>query len=218
MPYPRGIDNNNPLNLKFNATDKWQGLADNPSDGTFFVFKDATYGIRAAARTLIAYQDSHGCKTIADFITRWAPPSDNNPTTEYVNFVANYLELAPITEINVHEYSFLRPMIEAMIQQENGQSWNKFYTSAVLDKALLLAGVEPPKKSLIASPQIIGGTVAVAATAAPTIMDIVTQTQSAIQPLTFYGHIFQYVFLGVALLGIGVTMWAKYKEHQRGIS
>jgi seryl-tRNA synthetase len=58
---PRGIRNNNPGNIRRNG-DPWQGLAERQGDVEFFTFKTIPiYGIRALARTLIAYQDKHGC-------------------------------------------------------------------------------------------------------------------------------------------------------------
>lgn len=235
LPVPRGIRENNPGNLKYNATDKWQGLAIVPTDGIFFVFKDAVYGMRALARTLIAYQDKNGCKTVTDFINRWAPPIEN-VTASYVDFVAHYMEITPVTEINVHLYSYIRPMIEAIIQQENGAVWSKYFTSDQLDKALVLAGVEPPKKPLMASGQIIGGTIAAVATATPAIVNTIHPAITAVQPVTpviidglhqaqttllpLIGTlpVFGYVSAALALIGIGYSMFEKYKERQKGIS
>ena len=51
-----GVKCNNPLDLEYNETDKWQGLASPPQVGKLFAFKDPIYGLRAGARTLIAYQ------------------------------------------------------------------------------------------------------------------------------------------------------------------
>lgn len=209
-----GVSRNNPGNLRYNAADKWQGLADDPSDGTFFVFKDPIYGIRAMACTLIAYQDKHNCETVPDFISRWAPPSEN-ATQAYSNFVAAYMEVTSNTQIDVHVYGNLRPMIEAIIQQENGKIWSTYYASAQLDKALVLAGIEAPKKSLVASRQMIGSAIAGTATVAG---PIVQQVHDSLQPLTDYSDWIKHIFVGVAVLGIALAAWAKYQERQKGIS
>lgn len=217
MSQPGGILRNNPGNLKANLTDKWQGLATPSSDNAFFVFDSAVYGIRAMARTLIAYQDHHDCKTVTDFITRYSPPSEND-TASYIGFVSHYMEITPTAQIDVHQYAYMRPMIEAMIQQENGAVWSKYYTSDVIDKALVLAGVEPPQQSLITSGQVVGGTIAATATIAPTILDQLHQAQTQIQPIVGASHIFQYLFAALALAGIGYTIYSKYKERKKGIS
>jgi hypothetical protein len=216
-PTPRGINNANPGNLRYNTTDKWQGLATPPSDGTFFVFVSATYGIRAMARNLISFQDKENCKTVTDFITRWAPPSENN-TASYIDFVANYMEVTATTPINVHEYNYIRPMIEAMIQRENGAIWSSYYTSDILDKALVLAGVEPVKKSLVTAPQIIGGTVAAVATISPSILDQINQMHNILLPYASSMPIIHTVCTFLALAAVGYSMYAKYNERQNGIS
>lgn len=225
---PRGIRNNNPLNLKYNTTDKWQGLADNPSDGTFFVFKTPADGIRAGAITLIAYQDRHDCHTLDDlknadgtvspgFIPRWAPPTENN-TAAYISGLSNYMKITAKAAIDVHQYESMRPMIEGMIQQENGGAWSDYYTSDILDKGLLMAGVQKPTQTLATSPQIVGGTIAAAATVAPSIMDYLHQAQAAIQPYIGTGNTFKYLFAALALAGIGYSIYAKWQERKRGIS
>lgn len=155
----RGFVLNNPLNIAYRPQDKWQGRdeanpCDNPPGGmTKLVrFLDPVYGIRAGARQIIKYQDDYECESVADHITRWAPPpkkapKDKNHTKEYIRFVAEALDVLPDDPINVHEYETLRPMIEAMIDFENKGSGHP-YTDTQIDKALVLAGVEPPKRPL----------------------------------------------------------------------
>lgn len=213
-----GISRCNPLNLKYDPAIKWQGLAVPPNEGVFFVFDTAIYGIRAGARTIIAYQDKHGCKTVTDFITRWAPPSDSNPTAAYIAFVASFMEVTPTTEINVHEYATLLPMIQAMIQQENGAIWSKYYTQDILDKALMLAGIEPDKKPLATTGQIVGGTVAAVAVVAPSIADQINQMHSLLAPYASTMPIVHIVCTALALAAVGYSMWAKYSERAKGIS
>lgn len=211
----RGIRNKNPGNLRKNDTDHWQGLAIEQNDPSFFQFKDPVYGIRAIARTLIAYQDKNACNTIEKIISRWAPPSDNNPTSVYCGNVATHVGVSRSSEVDMHEYAFLRPVVEAIIAQENGIPWNTYYTSAQLDKALVLAGVEPPKKSLMVNPQIIGSAIAGAATVA---QPMVATMQTQLQPLTDYSDTIKHVFVAVAMLGVILTMIAKINERKKGIS
>lgn len=82
---PRGIRNCNPGNIRI-TKDKWQGLREVQEDEEFFQFKDMKWGYRAMLRTLQNYRKRHGCETIADFIRRWAPPTENNTVT-YIRFV-----------------------------------------------------------------------------------------------------------------------------------
>ena len=222
---PRGIRNNNPGNLKYTATDKWQGLANPPSDGTFFVFQDPVYGIRAMARTLIAYQDKDGCHTLGDvkkadgtiqkgFISRYS----DTDVASYISSVAAYMQITPSAIIDVHHYSTLRPMIEAQIQVENGGSWDKYYSSDQLDKALTLAGVEDEKKPLATSPAIVAGTVAAVATVAPTVLDQINQMHSLLLPYASSMPVVHTVCTVLALAAVGYSLWVKYSERQRGVS
>ncbi|MBB4287604.1 hypothetical protein [Roseospira goensis] len=146
MTAPRGIRNHNPGNIERGAP--WQGLAE-PDEMTpvqrmedrFAVFKAPEWGIRAIARVLITYQDKHGLRTVRDMLNRWAPPVEND-TGAYVERVARDMGVSPDTEINVHCYDPARLMVEAIIAHENGQ---QPYPNDVIDRGLMLAGIEPPK-------------------------------------------------------------------------
>lgn len=211
----RGIRNNNPFNLERNDADKWQGLSkDQSTDARFCVFDDAVYGIRAGMRNLIAAQDKHGRNTVRMIIRAFAPPVENN-TEAYIQAVCAHMEVSDRAPLDMHNYYDLRSMAEAIIEHENGASWDTWYTNAQMDKASILAGVEPPKKSLASSRQIIGSSIAAAATvAAP----VVQQVQDQLMPLTDYSEYIKQAFLVVALLGIGLAVFAKIDERRKGIS
>lgn len=70
--------NFNPLNLRpLPGGEKWQGqvgIDRNPVTGAFCVFKDNTYGVRAAVVNMRSYVKFAGVKTLRDVIYRWAPP------------------------------------------------------------------------------------------------------------------------------------------------
>ena len=139
---PRGIRNNNPGNIR-KSKDLWQGLAERQTDAAFFVFKTPTYGIRALARVLIAYQDKYGLNTIDGIINRWAPPVENN-TLAYVRSVAKFTGFSANKALNMHRFEHLKPLVEAIICHENGV---QPYSAADITKGLLLAGVESEKKA-----------------------------------------------------------------------
>ena len=111
---PRGIRNNNPGNLRRNG-DPWQGLAERQGDVEFFTFKSAIYGIRALARTLIAYQDKHGLRTIRQIISRWAPPNENN-TNAYIRAVAADTGQDADQILDMHRFDHLLPLTKAMVE------------------------------------------------------------------------------------------------------
>ena len=82
---PRGLRNNNPLNIRHNA-DVFQGEI-NGNDKSFKTFSSMSYGYRAAFVTLGTYL-SRGWNTIEKIISKWAPPIENN--TE--NYIANVVK------------------------------------------------------------------------------------------------------------------------------
>ena len=115
---PRGIRNCNPGNIRI-TKDKWQGLREVQEDKEFFQFKAMKWGYRAMLRTLQNYRKRHGCETIADFIRRWAPPSENNTMT-YIRFVANKLGVSPDWIPNVEDKASMCMMAYAISFFENG--------------------------------------------------------------------------------------------------
>ena len=135
---PRGIRLNNPMNLEYTGAD-WKGLADPPSDSRFCRFVSPEYGIRAGCRVLLTYQDKYKLALLSEFINRFAPPHEND-TNAYAKFVAGFMGITPHSQINVHDYRYLRPMAEAMIRMENGIMP---YAPEVIDEGLAKAGVLP---------------------------------------------------------------------------
>ena len=83
---PRGLRNNNPLNIR-RSSDKWQGLSASQEDKEFFQFLCAAYGWRAAFVILTkSYYAKRGINTIEGIISRWAPSNENN-TEGYIRRV-----------------------------------------------------------------------------------------------------------------------------------
>ena len=89
MKEPRGIRNNNPLNIRHSA-DRWQGARGEQKDKSFVQFKSMAYGYRAAWKTLQSYYNRfcHQSKpyTVRNIITRWVPPKEND-TEAYIRTV-----------------------------------------------------------------------------------------------------------------------------------
>jgi hypothetical protein len=213
---PRGIRNNNPGNIRRNG-DPWQGLAERQVDAEFFTFKDPIYGIRALARTLIAYQDKHGLRSIRQIITRWAPLVENN-TNSYVRAVSADTGLDADQALDLHSFDHLLPLAKAIIHHENGQLP---YTDTQMTKALVLAGVEPAKPRLQQTRTVKGGQAATAATAGLGIVEFVQQTidpaREALFGLAPYLETAKWLLLAVTLIGIGVMLWARIDDHRKGL-
>lgn len=118
MAEPRGIRNNNPGNIrKSKAT--WRGKVEG-SDPDFETFDSPQNGIRAIAKTLLSYQDTHGLRTVRRMISRWAPATENN-TIAYANAVAAALGVDMDEPIDIHRETVLAPFVMAIIRHENGK-------------------------------------------------------------------------------------------------
>ena len=96
MRQPRGLRNNNPLNIRRNKKTTWVGQCDKQEDRAFVQFRSVAYGYRAAFKILQNYRVLYDCVTLRQFIQRWAPSIENN-TDEYVKSVARIAEINPDT-------------------------------------------------------------------------------------------------------------------------
>ena len=116
----RGYRNNNPLNIRFNKANDWDGKLLPNTDGVFEQFKDMKYGYRAAY-ILIRNHVRKGAKTIAELISVWAPTNEND-TTNYINTVCNLTGYMPGDIIDPNDSEQMQNLVAAMSQFENGIS------------------------------------------------------------------------------------------------
>lgn len=137
---PRGLRNNNPLNIR-RSTDKWLGLSPTQRDAAFFQFVNLTYGYRAAGKLLQNYQRLHRLYALNGLIERWAPAKENN-TKAYVARVARELSTQAGRMIDgdthldlINDKELLRKTIIAMHIVENGMRPTASQLEA-LDKGL----------------------------------------------------------------------------------
>lgn len=77
------------------------------------------YGYRAAFKTLDTYRAKHGCRYLADFITRWAPPSEND-TGAYIKVVSQRAGLSDVSTIDTCNEQTMCAIVAAMSFVENG--------------------------------------------------------------------------------------------------
>lgn len=247
-----GYLHHNPGNIRWNTRDKWQGLAqqipaeappipgryEKTSNGVrfvpawdrtgvgFFVFTDATMGLRAIARTLITYQDKFGDRTMFELFNRYAPQGDhgNNPTA-YANTIARSAGVGALDKIDAHDYRILRVMLPAICQLETGQK--PPYTDAQFDQGLALSGVKPPEQPLSKSRTIKGAsTVTAGAAANQAAADVADSAKdlgrsadaswmidmgNALLPVLKWA--------GIALVcaGIGWIVWARIDDRNKGL-
>lgn len=148
----RGFLNNNPGNVDRSA-DVWQGEIRDPADprltkfqrnelenGRFAVFAEPRPGIRMLAKTLFAYRDRLGHRTVRRIINTWAPPVEND-TGAYVNAVAARVGVSPDAELNLNDFKTMKALVSAIIIHECG---GMPYAGTEIDDGLLLAGLVKP--------------------------------------------------------------------------
>jgi len=92
-----GQRNNNPGNLR--SFDDFQGKT-GQGKGGYDIYDTMDNGARALARDLHT-KSKRGVKTVRELMTGYAPPSDNNPTGSYIDYVANDLGVDPDQEIDI---------------------------------------------------------------------------------------------------------------------
>ena len=115
---PRGIRNNNPLNIRIGNT--WLGERPNPTDPTFEEFVTMEYGLRAAFLILRRYIRRYKKNTISSIVSTWAPSTENN-TLKYIDRVAKMTHLSPSDPIDYYDRDTMCKLVAAMAQVECGQ-------------------------------------------------------------------------------------------------
>ena len=115
---PRGIRNNNPLNLR--VGNNWKGEVSQPTDHAFEQFTAMKWGVRAAFVVLRNYIVRHKCNTIRKIISRWAPSNENN-TQAYIATVSQRANLKPDEVISFDNTCQMIALLLAMCFVENGQ-------------------------------------------------------------------------------------------------
>ena len=98
MKQPRGMRNNNPLNIIKSDSINWQGEVKPSTDPTFAQFETLEYGLRAALKLLRTYYNKHGCKTIRQIVARWDPEGEKI-IAAYVKTVCQKTGLTPDTPL-----------------------------------------------------------------------------------------------------------------------
>lgn len=122
----RGQRNHNPLNIRKNGQNKWQGKDINGQDAEFETFINDAYGFRAAFRIIHnGFKATPKRDTIRKIIERWAPESDRNDTQGYINIVSNLSRIAPDTRLVYHDVTRMVDIVRAMAYVETGHQYDE---------------------------------------------------------------------------------------------
>jgi hypothetical protein len=122
---PRGIRNNNPLNLKYIAGSPYNGQTGQDADG-FGIYSSWQLGVRAGGLQLTK-NFNNGADTVASLVQSWST-TDIAP---YQNFVAAQLGVSVSEPLDWTTDEL--PYVMAAIQFENGENP---YASADVQAAL----------------------------------------------------------------------------------
>ena len=132
----RGVRNNNWLNVKENLKKEkenpWEGKVG--SDGTYLQFETPAMGLRAADKTLQSY-NRRNIDTITDVIAEWAPPSDNNPTEDYIDFVASELGIDENAKIDLGDPEIRAELIASMSAMESDKDVSSNEVLSLIEQA-----------------------------------------------------------------------------------
>lgn len=115
---PRGIRNNNPLNIRIGNV--WLGEVKESTDNEFEQFISMFYGLRAGFILLRRYINRYHLTTIRLIISRWAPATENN-IVKYVDTVCRLSGMQPDTQLTYTSEEQMVSLVDAMIFVECGQ-------------------------------------------------------------------------------------------------
>ena len=116
---PRGLRNNNPLNIRRTAN-LWQGLSKEQNDPDFFQFESMAWGYRAAFVVLRTYRNRYGINTVERIVRRWAPEKDGNDTEYYIRKVTVLTGLERTQIVDDQDPRTMMNLVAAMSRVENG--------------------------------------------------------------------------------------------------
>ena len=130
---PRGLRLSNPGNIRPGAG----FFGEIGDDGGYAQFESDEAGIRAIQRLLRTYGNEYGINTLRGLANRYAPPSDNNPTGNYIDFLSQKTGFDPDQEINLAEQG--SSIIPAIIGFEQGQ---QPFSQELIDRSIGAADLD----------------------------------------------------------------------------
>ena len=134
---PRGIRNNNPLNIR--KGNNWKGERPNQTDKAFEEFESMQMGIRAGFVILRNYITGYGGRTrpfntIEKIVSKWAPITEN-ATGRYIDFVCKDTGLSRFQKIDFKNRAQMVAIVDAMIFVECGQRVDREVIQSAYDLA-----------------------------------------------------------------------------------
>jgi len=218
MSDARGLRSNNPLNIDYHSSMKWQGMADPPSDGRFVRFTSLAYGLRAGFLNARAYKHKHGIRTLGAYMQRFAPVGAENPKT-YHEFVSKTTGIPLDAPIDLDDRATIQPILRAQAAFECGitvEEVDARMPKEVWDAAWSLA------RPISQSRTIRGSAAAVVSAAAGAVIEVATdvlpQAADAATIVTpIWPEVARWVLISVALAGAALAFYSRLQARQEGI-
>jgi hypothetical protein len=207
----RGYRNRNPGNIEHHERNRWNGLAEPPSDGRFARFVSHEHGIRALALLLLTYQDRHDLRTIAGIIGRWAPTSENN-TRAYIGRVAEHMRVGAEDELDLHNPDTMRLLVEGIIIVELG---GQPYDDATLSEGLRMAGLPQGGAARSGTLRVAAAGGAAAFGSAATIEAVAQVAAQSEGIATVARALGPWVVAIVVLAVVGLLAWDRWQRLRR---
>jgi LysM repeat protein len=141
---------NNPGNIRVSQWTQQQpgfiGVGDAGPSGKFAVFATLDHGVQAKKNLLFNPKSKYFNLSIRDAITRYAPPSDNNPTDSYINQVVQGTKSTPDTLLSKLSQSQQDAMMD-VINRVEGFKVGKIETlSQIAEEIVNNVASKLPKK------------------------------------------------------------------------
>ena len=135
-----GMPSNNPGNIR--PTGQTQG---------FRQFDNPEQGLSAIDQNLQAYA-GHGINTLADVISRWSPPNENN-TEQLIANASKMLGIHPYQEIDLNNPSVRHLVSAAIVRQENPvfKQTGVVKSPTIAQKKQIEAGIDINKEQQISN-------------------------------------------------------------------
>jgi len=219
MTEPRGIRNNNPLNIDYHAKNPWQGLDNPPSDGRFARFTEPQWGVRAAIVILRNYQ-KRGLVSVRQMLSTWAPATENN-VENYVGFVCRKTGFTSEQHIDLNDKAQTIALLKAMVLMEcgpvpAGSANGNWLDDAVYEAAWSLS--KPMTRSRTAQGSIAAGGAAVAGAVIEAAQVYLPQAADAAAVVTpVWPEIGRWVLIAVAIAGAGLALYARLEARRDGV-
>lgn len=135
---PRGVRNNNPGNIKYNAANAWEGQTGQDADG-FAIFSDQVYGLRAMFMILQSYAGEISPFTIANIAARW---TSGDPSTSQANWIATTSAISGFDQnatLDPSNDGAMLSLVNGIIAAENGQTYLALYAGQLAQAQQLAA-------------------------------------------------------------------------------